>query len=81
MEKQNITLAVPKDILLKVKLLAVRRGTSISGLLTETLERMVEQEEAYAHAQRRHLRCLAEADDLGTEGRITTPRNELHERA
>jgi len=81
MERQNITLAVPKDILLKVKLLAVKRGTSVSGLLTETLERLVEQEEAYAHAQRRHLQCLEQGIDLGTQGRITTRRDELHERA
>lgn len=80
MERQNITLAVPKDILLKVKLLAVKRGTSVSRLLTETLERLVEQEEAYAHAQRRHLQCLEQGIDLGTEGHIATLRDELHER-
>ena len=41
METQNITLALPKDVLLKVKLLAVKRNTSVSGLLTQTLERLV----------------------------------------
>ena len=38
METQNITLSIPKEILLRVKLLAVKRQTSVSGLLTQTLE-------------------------------------------
>ena len=80
MNKQNITLSLPKDVLLKVKLLAVKRETSVSGLLTQTLENLVQQEEAYAHAQLRHLQLLEQGADLGTEGRVTTTRDELHER-
>jgi len=81
METQNITLSLPKDILLKVKLIAVKRGTSVSGLLTQTLEKMVQQEDAYAHAQRRHLGWLEESADMGTGGQILTGRDELHERS
>lgn len=80
METQNITLSLPKEILLKVKLLAVKRQTSVSGLLTQTLEKLVEQEEAYTHARRRHLQWLEKGADLGTGGQITTSREELHER-
>ena len=40
METQNVTLSIPKDVLLKVKLLAVKRQTLVSGLLTQTLERL-----------------------------------------
>lgn len=80
MEMQNITLSLPKDILLKVELLAEKRQTSVSGLLTQTLEKLVEQEEAYTHARRRHLQWLDQGADLGTGGRITTSREELHER-
>lgn len=80
METQNITLALPKDILLKVKLLAVQRGTSVSGLLTEQLEQLVQQEDAYVQARRRYLQTLEQPMDLGTDGRITTTRAELHER-
>ena len=81
METQNITLSMPKDILLKVKLLAVKRQTSVSGLLTQTLERLVQQEDAYAHARQRHIQWLEQGFDLGTGGQITTQRDELHERA
>ena len=81
METQNITLSLPKDILLKVKIIAVQRGTSVSGLLTQTLEKLVRQEDAYAHAKRRHLDWLEQGADLGTGGQVLTQRDELHERA
>ena len=81
METQNITLSMPKDVLLKVKLLAVKRQTSVSGLLTQTLERLIEQEDAYAHARQRHLQWLEQGFDLGTNGQILTQREELHERS
>jgi len=81
METRNITLAIPKEVLLKIKLLAVKRQTSVSGLLTQTLERLVQQEDAYTHARQRHLQWLEEGADLGTNGHITTQRDELHERA
>jgi hypothetical protein len=80
METQNITLSIPKETLLKVKLLAVKRQTSVSGLLTQTLERLVQQEDAYAHARQRHLGWLKQNIDLGTSGHISTQRDELHER-
>lgn len=81
METRNITLTMPKDLLRKVKLLAVKRETSVSGLLTQTLERLVHQEDAYTHARQRHLQWLEEGADLGTNGQIQTTRDELHERA
>ena len=81
METQNITLSLPKEVLLKVKLLAVKRQTSVSGLLAQTLERLVQQEDAYSHARQRHLQRLEQAIDLGTGGQIQTRRDELHERA
>jgi hypothetical protein len=80
MKTQNITLSLPKDVLLKVKLIAVKRQTSVSSLLTQTLENLVRQEEAYAHSRLRHLQWLEQGIDLGTGGQITTTRDELHER-
>jgi hypothetical protein len=80
MDTQNITLSLPKDVLLKVKLIAVRRQTSVSRLLTQTLERLAEHEDVYAHARRRHLEWLNHGADLGTGGRVSTGREELHER-
>ena len=81
METQNITLAIPKEILIKVKVLAARRQTSVSRMLTQMLEKLVQQEDGYDHARRRHIQWLESGDDLGTHGNIETRRDELHERA
>lgn len=80
METQNITLSLPKDILLKARLLAVTRRTSVSRLLTIELEKLVQQEDAYIQAQRRHLAWLEHSADLGTQGEYIASRDELHER-
>ncbi len=82
METTNITLAIPKEMLLKLELLAVKRQSSVSELLSQALERLVQQEEnAYAHARQRHLKLLEQGADLGTKGLVTTQRDGLHERA
>jgi len=80
METQNVTLSIPKDILREVKVMAAQRGTSISGLLVQTLTDLVRQQEAYEAAMRRHLAILEHGFDLGTGGHITWSREELHER-
>lgn len=80
METQNITLSLPKDVLLRIKLIAVQRNTSVSGLLTAVLEQLVQQEDAYAQARRRHLPSLDQGADLGVGERRAPSRDELHER-
>ena len=80
MKTQNITLALPKDILLRVKVIAAQRQTSVSSLLAQALVRIVQEEDHYSRAQRRHLQALDRAFDLGTRGNILTKRDELHER-
>lgn len=80
METQNITLALPKELLLKVKLIAVKRRISVSKLLTQALEEIVQREDDYIQARRRHLAWLESGLDLGTEGRPPATRDELHER-
>lgn len=80
MERQNVTISLPKDILVRVKVIAAQRQTSISALLTDALERLVAQEDSYARSRRRHLAWLDSAADLGTNGRPSANREELHER-
>jgi tryptophan 2,3-dioxygenase len=81
METRNITLAIPEEVLLKAKLIAVKRQTSVSGLVTQALERLVQQEDVYARARHRHVQWLERGADLGTGGLVSTRREELHERA
>jgi hypothetical protein len=77
---QNVTLAIPKQILRKAKILAVQKNTSLSGLLTRTLVELVEREEDYEQARIRNLEMLKSGFDFGTQGKITWKREELHER-
>jgi hypothetical protein len=79
-ETQNITLALPKATLKRVRLIAVERGTSVSGLLAESLATLVREEDAYERARRRHAAMLDERIDLGTGGAIDWSRESLHER-
>ena len=80
MDKQNITLSLPKDILRKVKIIAVEEGTSVSALLTDILEEIVLRKERYQTAHRSHKAILERGADLGTEGSVSWTREELHER-
>lgn len=80
MDTQNITLSIPKEVLVKIKVIAARRQTSVSRMLTQMLERLAQQEDAYDRASRRHARWLKEGVDLGTRGEVLTRREELHER-
>lgn len=77
---QNVTLSIPKDILRKAKILAVRRKTSLSGLLTQTLTEIVSHQDDYDHARQRNLAVLKRGLDLGTQGKISWKRDELHDR-
>jgi hypothetical protein len=80
LDTQNITLAVPKRILRRIKILAVQRNSSVSALLTGMLENLVSAEDAYARARRRHLASLKRGSNLGTGGRARWSRDQVHER-
>lgn len=77
---QNVTLAIPKDLLRKAKILAVKKNTSLSSLLAETLTEIVMHAEGYETARQRNLTTLRDGFDLGTNGNITWDRENLHER-
>ncbi len=80
MDTQNVTLALPKEILQRAKLIAVKRRVSLSRLLTGALIEIVSGDENYEFAKRRSLQRLEEGLDLGTNGTITWTRDELHDR-
>lgn len=79
-EKQNVTLAIPKTLLRKAKVVAAERQTSLSALLTQLLIDLVRQEDEYEQARQRSLALLERGFELGTYGKITWSRDELHER-
>lgn len=79
-ETRNVTLAIPKSILRKARILAIQRNTSLSGLLTQTLADLVARQEAYEQARQRNLALLRRGFDLGTQGQSAWTREDLHER-
>lgn len=80
MEMQNITLSPPKDILTKVKPLAIDKRTSVSGLLAEVLVELVRQNDHYRQAKSRQLMLMEKGFNMGFTGKPIWSRDELHER-
>lgn len=80
MERQNVTLSLPKALLKKAKTLAIKEDRSLSELLRETLEERVKQESGYQRARERQVALMKKGFDLGSKGKITITREELHER-
>jgi hypothetical protein len=80
MEYQNITLSLPKDLIKKIKHIAIDKQTSISGLLTSILQNMVDAEDSYLKAKQYHIDLLNKKLNLKTKGEISWERDELHER-
>ncbi len=80
MERQNITLSIPKETLKKAKHLAVSKEQSLSGLLTEYIEDLVRQEEKYNQAEQRQLLLMEEGIDFGLKEKVEWSREDIYER-
>ena len=80
MERQNVTLSLPKETLRKAKILAAERQTSLSSLLTETLEAIVARADMYEIAKQRQLVLMEKGYDFGLGESTSWTRDELHER-
>ena len=78
MTKQNVTVSLTRQTLRKAKILAARRGSSISGLLAEQIDILVGEEEAYERAKRQASALLDQGFHMG--GVIRSSRDEWHER-
>ena len=77
---RNVTLSLPVQVLRQLKRIAAQRQTSVSQLVTQTLEELAARESGYAQARDRHLAWLEQAPDLGTRGGKLGSRDALHER-
>jgi len=80
MEKQNVTLSIPKTLLRRAKIMAMSQNKSLSQFLKESLEEKVREKADYKKAQKRQLRLLKNGLDLGTKGQIRSSRDDLHDR-
>ena len=80
MKTRNVTLALPEDLLRRLKVIAAQRDSSLSAVPTQALEQVAEQEQGYAEARREMLKDLRKGFSLGTKGNIGWSRNSVHER-
>jgi hypothetical protein len=76
--KTNITLKLDRELIRKARVLAAEQDTSVSGLLSAQLEKMLNERKMYELAKKRALARLKRGYDLG----YTPPasRDEFYER-
>ena len=80
MNNQNITLSIPKDVLHQARLIALQHRQSLSGLLTEYIEQMVEKDDTYQKAYLRQANRLEKGFELNLASGYSFDRESLHER-
>ena len=80
MERQNVTLSLPRSVLKRIKRIAADRETSVSALMVAALTTLTESETRYNAAKRRAIAEMNSSPSLGTNGQLTWTRDDLHER-
>ena len=78
MKATNITIKIESGLALEARVLAARRGTSLSRLVAEQLALLVREDQAYKVARRSALRRLQRGYDLAWEK--PNDRDALHDR-
>ncbi len=76
--KTNVTVTIDSELAHAAKVLAARRGTSLSRLVGEKLEELVRQDIAYEAAMKQAIADMENAPALGFQKPAS--RDELHER-
>jgi len=77
MARRNLTLQLDEDVIRRAKVLAAKRGTSVSGLVARELEELVAKDARYEDAWRRATEIMERS---GPRGGRTWRRDELHDR-
>lgn len=77
MARRNLTVQLDDEVIRQAKVVAAKRGTSVSGLVARELEELVAQDARYEEAHR--LAAKAMTGSVPRGGR-TWRRDELHTR-
>ncbi|MCU7936920.1 MAG: hypothetical protein KZQ99_18940 [Candidatus Thiodiazotropha sp. (ex Dulcina madagascariensis)] len=75
--KQNITISLDKQLIQKARVIAARRGSSISRMLADELAQLVSESERYERSRVQAIADLELGMDLGAR---QVSRDALHER-
>jgi len=77
MAKANLTLQLDEDVIRRARILAAKRGTSVSAMVAKDLADMVEDDARYEEARLRARKLMQSASPRG--GR-SWRRDKLHDR-
>lgn len=75
MAKTNLTVQLDPDVIRRAKILAAKRGTSVSALVARQIAELVAQDERYERAHQEALRAMATA---GPGGGRTWTRDDIY---
>lgn len=75
--KRNLTIQLDDEVIRRAKVLAAKRGTSVSGLVAHELDRLVAEDERYEAAWRRARKAMGDASPRGGRSWV---RDDLYER-
>ena len=65
MAKTNLTVQLDDEVIRRARVVAAKRGTSVSALVARELDRLVAQEERYETARRSAAELMANAKHRG----------------
>jgi len=65
MSKTNLTLQLETDVIRRARVVAAKRGTSVSALVARELTALVAREERYEDARHRAIELMAAAKPRG----------------
>jgi predicted transcriptional regulator len=65
MGRRNLTIQLDDDLVRRAKVLAAKRGTSVSGLVAHELDDMISADERYEAAMQQELDAMANAQPRG----------------
>jgi hypothetical protein len=77
---QNVTLSLPEPLLRRFRVYAAERNRSMTALMTDAIQKMMDEVGAREAAHRRMMERIHNAPDWGTGGKITWTRDEIWER-
>jgi uncharacterized protein DUF6364 len=75
--KRNLTIQLDEEIIRDAKVLAAKRGTSVSALLAHYVTRMAASQQRYEQAKQHALEAMDKAVDRGG---VAWTREELYDR-
>ena len=65
MAKGNLTVQLDEEVIRRAKVVAAKRGTSVSALVARQLDELVDEDERYEEARRRAVELMANPKALG----------------